>query len=1390
MARRFVALLLIWLSGASAHAAGERFRFGHLTAENGLSHNWVRSILRDSRGFLWVGTEDGLDRYDGHGFTVYRHVPSDPHSLPFSLVTVLYEDSRKRLWIGSGWGNGGVAWYDRDRDRFVRVPSGPGSRGLSGDRVYAILEDRAGRLWIGTEYGLDRVDVDARVYEHHPLDLPREGEEPGSVVYALHEGLHGRFWVGTGSGLLSFDPETGRQERWIGRDDHSDGPDRTPVLDLLGADDGKIWVASVGGGLYLIDPQTGQQERFAPRAGDPGSLSNTRVRRLARDHDGRLWVGTEDGGLNVLDPATGRFTRFLPDLEDPDALNSMSIWALHVDHQGIVWVGTYNGGLNYTFRRGFDVIRARSGRLSSPHVTGILEDRRGDLWIGTDDGGLNRIEGRTGRFTQYRHDHNDRGTIGADAVSGLIEDDSGAIWIGGWDGGVSRLDPATGRARRFRHQPRDPASIVSDNVWKLLKLRTGEILVATEGGVDLLDPARRTFKRLSSLYPEVGQYQTSSAAEDAAGNLWLGRRRQGLQHVDRSSGQVTDYTRGPEDPESPGEGWITTIHVDRLGNVWFGTNGGLGCFPAGSSRARRFTSADGLPDDHVVSILEDGSGSLWVGTLKGLSRFVDAVRLPGEPVFANFDVHDGLPGQEFAPDAAFRTSSGRFYFGGEHGLSVFDPTGIQRNAEPPPVVLTNLWISNEPVVPGAPGSPLTKSITETGELTLSRDDTLVTFEFAALNFLAPGKNRYAYRLEGVDRDWNRTVSGRTAMYAHLPPGHFVFRVRASNNDGVWNDEGVTLRLFVKPRWYERPFVPPLALALVAVAGVTRYRWRVGQLRARERELSRRVEERTRDLHSLNEELEGRVESRTAELAAEKERLATTLAALNDVAQRFRTVFNAAPAGVAIASRAGRFLEVNDYLLKTLAYSPEEMTALTVMDITHPEDRERTAALVARVRSGEADVYETEKRYLRKDGVVVWARLRATAIRDEQGGIDYWMAIIEDITEKRRSEEERANLQSQLLHAQKMESVGRLAGGVAHDFNNMLHVITGFADLLGMKLPADRQLSRYVAEIQRAARRAQDVTRQLLAFSRRQMISPASSDLNRLIERLSAGLSRLIGEDVELRVAGAEGLWAVKVDPTQIDQIILNMAVNARDAMPTGGKLTIETANVRLDDTYCRQHAKAKPGDYVLLAVSDNGIGMDEETQSRAFEPFFTTKEKGKGTGLGLATVDGIVEQNGGFVDVYSEPGQGTTFKVYLPRTFETAAIRTEAPVEADHAGGATVLVVEDEESVRRLTAALVESIGYSVVAASSAGEAIELCERDELAIDVVLTDVVMPGMSGRDLRDRLERVRPGVKVVFTSGYTANVIAHHGILDEGVHFIAKPFGVADLARTLRGALTGR
>ncbi len=395
----------------------------------------------------------------------------------------------------------------------------------------------------------------------------------------------------------------------------------------------------------------------------------------------------------------------------------------------------------------------------------------------------------------------------------------------------------------------------------------------------------------------------------------------------------------------------------------------------------------------------------------------------------------------------------------------------------------------------------------------------------------------------------------------------------------------------------------------------------------------------------------------------------------------------------------------------------------------------------------------------------------------------------DIAARRRAEKEKASLEKQLHLAQKMESIGRLAGGVAHDFNNVLCAITGHATLALDGLPSGDPLRGSLEEISKAADRATDLTRQLLAFSRKQVIKPMVINLSNLIESLHPMLLRLIGEDILLKTIPKKEIGCVRADPNQVEQIVLNLAVNARDAMPNGGELLIETCDALLDDDYCARHANTVPGAFVMIAVSDTGCGMSTEIIEKIFEPFFTTKHLGQGTGLGLATVYGIVEQNGGRIEVYSEPDKGSSFKIYFPRVLDKAETLTPPTVTKPVYGEETVLLVEDEEMVRQLALKLLERLGYQVLAAAAPDEAISLLTQHEGPIDLLLTDVVMPRMNGRELAKKILKLRPNIKVLFTSGYTQNVIAHHGVLDENIEFLAKPYSLSTLATRVREVLDG-
>lgn len=483
----------------------------------------------------------------------------------------------------------------------------------------------------------------------------------------------------------------------------------------------------------------------------------------------------------------------------------------------------------------------------------------------------------------------------------------------------------------------------------------------------------------------------------------------------------------------------------------------------------------------------------------------------------------------------------------------------------------------------------------------------------------------------------------------------------------------------------------------------------------------------------------------------------------------------------------KFLDVNRNVMEMFGYSVMEAMGLTVDDISsgvHPFTQKTAVELLKKAAGGEPQIFEWHCKH--RDGHLFWSEV--TLKRGTISGRDCILALERDITERKRVEEEKERLQAQLLQAQKMESVGRLAGGVAHDFNNMLTAILGHAELAMMRCTPSEPTHANLIEIQRAAQRSTDLTRQLLAFARKQTISPKVLDLNDTVAAMLKMLQRLIGEDIDLVWMPGATLWATRIDPSQIDQLLVNLCVNARDAIAGVGKITIETENSTFDEAYCAVHSGLDCGEYVMLAVSDDGCGMSQDTLDHIFEPFFTTKELGRGTGLGLATVYGIVKQNEGLISVYSEPGKGTTFKIYLPRFVgETLEPTAELKSQTPRGRGETVLLVEDEETILNIGRAMLEKLGYTVLTADTPGEALRLAKTHAAEIRLLITDVVMPEMNGRALADAIRNVKPELKCLFTSGYTANVIAHRGVLDEGVDFLQKPFSLQDLAAKVRQAL---
>ena len=876
---------LCW--SASGATAAPEIRFERISIDQGLSQSTVYSIMQDRLGFLWLGTGDGLNRYDGYRFEVLRSRPTDPNSLSHNRIRALHEDSAGMLWIGTL--NGGLNRYDRRTrtftryrhdpavpeslasdlvwaiqedlqgtlwigtskglDRFVQGPEhgafshlrqdpnriAAGQPGLSHDFIRALYLDRAGDLWIGTRRGLNHLDPTTLTLTPY-VPRPREGAVKYNSIGSIHQDRRGQLWLGTWNGLIQFDPDSPSPFTFYGDDSNQSGdPMRDSIWDIHEHRDGTLWLATYGTGILRFDPVA---KTFLSRVEHdplkPTSLSGNKVTTFLRDRSGAFWVGTSGNGLNKLGPAAKAFEQISGDPADSEGLSDNMIMAIHEARDGALWLGTWNGGLNRLDRRSGDVTRYRAepdhpARLARDDVRAVLEDSAGTLWVGTEGGGLHRLDQASGTFTRYQHDPEDSNTLRDNDVWVLHQATDGTLWAGTYGGGLSRYVAETDTFRHYLHDPDDPDSL-SSNVVRAI-------------------------------------YQ------DRAGLLWIGTGGGGLNRIDPGSARAGPptstpfkrYRHDPRDPSSLSSDEVLSILEDRSGSLWIGTHsGGLNRLLPGSdsgagdgsrqtgsnqgARFRRYTTADGMPSNVVYGLLEDQQGLIWMSTTRGLCRFD-----PGSETFRNYDVSDGLQSQEFNSGAYFKSPRGEMFFGGLGGLNAFFAGRITDNAYVPPVVLTSFKKFNREV-PLATDPALLRTVT------LGHDESVFSFELAALSYTAQHKNRYAYRLVGFRDQWTELGTKRDVTFTNLNPGSYTLEVRASNNDGVWNQEGLALEVIVEPPlWRTWWFQTPAALVAVTLLWAG-YATRTRSIRRHNQALAAEVVERRRaeaELAANNAELEAR-----------------------------------------------------------------------------------------------------------------------------------------------------------------------------------------------------------------------------------------------------------------------------------------------------------------------------------------------------------------------------------------------------------------------------------------------------------------------------------------------------------------------------------------------------
>jgi PAS domain S-box-containing protein len=848
--------------------------------------------------------------------------------------------------------------------------------------------------------------------------------------------------------------------------------------------------------------------------------------------------------------------------------------------------------------------------------------------------------------------------------------------------------------------------------------------------------------------------------ETRSGDLWLGQNAH-LVNVRPGTGQVTVYGHDQEGPLRLAGGQVFALLEDSRGNLWIGGEGGLAYLPKGHEPGAPLVSKSGLPNPVVTSLVEDAQGNLWTTTHAGLSKLVGVVQDPSSRLLTHFDVHDGLQDNEFSRGAALRTREGRLYFGGRRGFNSFFPDQVPTNTTPPPIVLTDLRVLGRSIRPGQPSSILRQSITETTSLSISQDLFALTFEFAALNLVQPNKNRYAFMLEGLESTWNEAGSRAEATYTQLRHGDYVLRVRAANNDGVWNEAGLALRLHVEPRWHERAWirVTLVLLGLLMVAGVLR--WRARQFRARERELTLRVDERTHALHELNEQLEQRVRQRTAELEEEKQRLSVTMGSIAD-----------AVVAADVDGHVGLMNRVAEQLSGFRSETALGRPLAEIIPRLDPNTRQPLSVSTLALLPGDTPPSPRESLLVRPDGKELLIAESAAPIRDHQGTTLGVVLAFRDITQQRR-------LELHLASNEKLEALGVLAGGIAHDFNNLLAGLFGYLELSQLQAPGSPKQRETMGKAISLIDKGRGLTSKLLTFSKGEAPQLVPIDLREVLSR-SAEFA-LNGSNVVCAPRLAEDLWLCLGDRQQIDQVFDNLLLNARHAMADKGEVTISADNVTLDGSVI---PALPPGRYLRVSVADQGPGIAKELQGRIFEPFFTTKIKG--TGLGLATTHSIVRRHKGHIEVSSEPGKGAVFTVTLP------AVDAE-PQIASHNGPVPgtrplrVLLLDDEASVRETLAGMLSALGHTVEAVADGTTAVETFRAAHATgqpFDLALLDLTIPdGAGGREVLERLLAIQPTLKAVALSGYSPNTFMNkpgaHGFMGT----VGKPCTIDDLAQVV-------
>ena len=1196
--------------------------FDNYSTKDGLSQATILCSLQDEQAYLWFGTADGLNRFDGYEFEIFRHNPKDPNSLIDNEIMALAQDSSKYIWIGTASGLNRLNTRTGDFDLFQHDANQ--AQSLSNNYISCLFSDRQNRLWVGTQNGLN-LYLEAR-QQFKRIAFPKQLSTTGKDlrINSICQHPDGTLLVGSEIGLFRLVNE---RLELIG-----DGQKVNAIKAILCDKKGNIWIGGTEG-LKLLEANALVDYEEVQR------LGLIIVESLVESKHGDIWIGT-DNGLIIL--ADGNVHNYQVNARPHLGLSNKVIYTLLEDDCGIIWLGTGSGLSKFDpLLHQFHTTRISdylTYDFTKNKIWAIRGDNQGTIWLGTEAGLYSMGEEKAMKKKyEIRSERNTLTTISSIVIQG------DKLWLGSWGNGLIEFFPGTQKVRYFKKDSSSPNSLSSNNVRSLFLDEAQILWVGTEIGLNRYNPVDQSFKTFYFNTKDKNNFKANtivSIYQDDKHLLWLGTEG-GLVCFDKTNETYQLYKHDSKNPGSISHNFIRSILQSEDGTLWVGTSGGLNQWNPETQDFSVIRMQDGLPNDVIYSIQEDEAKNLWLSTNKGLACFN-----PYKDDFLNFNINDGLQSNEFNTNSSWKSRDGELYFGGINGLNHFHPEEIKTNPNVPQVLIQSVDIST------IDGETRIKDwLEEEQTLRLQHSDYSFSINFVALNYTNPEKNRYEYMLEGFDMDWKDADFKRTATYTNLRRGNYTFKVRASNNSGLWNKEGAQLPIHIQPPfWLTDWFLLLASLSFVGLVLLI-------------------VQIRTNSIRRKNEELEALVVERTKNLREQK-------VELEKRESLFRSFYEESPLGIAYIEKHGQCIaRCNETLAQMLGYSVAEVEGKTVREFTYPEDLEADiAASEAAIAQKKERLYRRNKRLVRKDGSIVYTSAYLSFVWDENGELDYQIILFNDETEERLFQERLQQVQAQLIQSDKMASLGQLTAGVAHEINNPVNFIYSGIDalkkniraLLGIfdryeniKSPNEFEQTKPEIEqmkeqvdfeevledingltetIKDGAWRTAEIVKSLQAFSRKDKGAFQMLQIHDGLQSTLRILKEQIKDNLSLQVKYDETIPEIEGNPGQLNQTFLNILMNAIQAIgDQEGMIKISTQN-------------ADKNIYVL--IEDNGPGIPKAVLSRIFEPFFTTKEVGQGTGLGLSISYGIIEKHQGKIEVESKQGKGTRFKIILPKRQE------------------------------------------------------------------------------------------------------------------------------------------